>query len=106
MEDKDLEIIAYMRAFSQDMESNDQYETYAGYSVSALMIDGVDLIERLEAERKRFDNYYRAVSMAFRASQMREMRGSFSHEDFDEMINKLCGGTNPDAKIIRQGDLL
>ena len=104
MEDKDLEVIAYMRAFSQDMESNDQYETYAGYSVSALMIDGVDLIERLEVDRKRFDNYYRAVSMAFRASQMREMRGSFSHEDFDVMISKICGDTYPDAMTTFKGE--
>ena len=93
MEDKDLEIIALMKAFSQEMESIDELEEHTGYSIQVLMGEGLKLIHKLDVERRRFDNYYRAVSMAFRSSQMREMRGSFSHEDFDVMVSKICGDT-------------
>ena len=86
MEDKDLEIIARMRALSEELEVS--YD-----NVSAILTDGVKLIHRIDGERRRFDNYYRAVSLAFRSSQMREMRGSFSHEDFDVMVSKICGDT-------------
>jgi hypothetical protein len=86
VEDKDLEIIARMKALSEELEVSHD-------NVSAILTDGVKLIHKLDVERRRFDNYYRAVSMAFRSSQMREMRGSFSHEDFDVMVSKICGDT-------------
>jgi hypothetical protein len=104
VEDKDLEIIAHMKAFSQEMESIDELEEYTGYSIQVLMDEGLKLIHRLDGERRRYDNYYRAVSMAFRSSQMREMRGSFSHEDFDVMVSKICGGTYPDATTTFKGE--
>lgn len=97
MEDKDLEIIARMRALSEELEASHD-------NVSAILIDGVKLIHRLDGERRRYDNYYRAVSMAFRSSQMREMRGSFSHEDFDVMVSKICGDTYPDAMTTFKGE--
>ena len=97
VEDKDLEIIARMRALSEELEVSHD-------NVSAILTDGVKLIHRLDEERRRFDNYYRAVSMAFRSSQMREMRGSFSHEDFDVMVSKICGDTSPDAMTTFKGE--
>ena len=97
VEDQDLEIIARMRALSEELEVSHD-------NVSAILTDGVKLIHRLDEERRRFDNYYRAVSMAFRSSQMREMRGSFSHEDFDVMISKICGDTYPDAMTTFKGE--
>ena len=106
VEDKDLEIIARMRALSEELEvSHDNVSAIlTGYSIQVLMDEGLKLIHRIDGERRRFDNYYRAVSMAFRSSQMREMRGSFSHEDFDVMVSKICGDTYPDAMTTFKGE--
>lgn len=104
MEDRDLETVGYIESLSEELELSRNYNLFNGIKVSAILADGVRLIHRLEADRHRFDNYFRAVSMAFRASQMRELRGSFSHDDFDEMIRKILGDTYPDAATTFNGD--